>query len=176
MRRLGKVLKSNGTDGEVVLSLLDVVPEEIDLEEPVFIYDDGLPVPYFMSGLRTRGNSRCLVHLTGVTSLADADELAGREVWAEDAEPDEEALEQWLAGEDESDEDVLAALEGWTVLSETGARVGTVSGGEPIPGNLCIYVATPAGDNVLLPLHEDLVVRLDPAATTLVLRIPEGLV
>ena len=45
MRRLGKILKSNGTDGEVVLSLFDVDPEEIRPEEPVFIYDDGLPVP-----------------------------------------------------------------------------------------------------------------------------------
>ena len=116
------------------------------------------------------------MHLTGVRSLEDADELAGAEVWVEDAGSDEEVLEEWMDGEEGSDGDVLAALEGWTVLSETGARVGTVTGGEPIPGNLCIYVATSSGTEALLPLHADLIVRLDPDSETLVLRIPEGLV
>ena len=37
MQKVAKVLKSNGTDGELVLSLFDIVPEDLDLQEPVFI-------------------------------------------------------------------------------------------------------------------------------------------
>ena len=37
MLRIGKVLKSNGTEGGLVMSFLDIIPEDIDLQEPVFI-------------------------------------------------------------------------------------------------------------------------------------------
>ena len=82
MQKVAKVLKSNGTDGELVISLFDIVPEDLDLQEPVFIFHDGLPVPYFILSSRERGG-RLLVRLTGVRSLEDADELAGREVFAD---------------------------------------------------------------------------------------------
>jgi len=46
MLRIAQVLKSNGTQGELLVSFFDVSPEDIDLEEPVFVYFDGLPVPF----------------------------------------------------------------------------------------------------------------------------------
>ena len=159
MQKVASVLRSDGTDGRVLLGFQGVSPDELDLEEPVFIYDDGLPVPYFVSDLVRRGQSKALCRLTGVRSLEDSEELVGRTVWAEV----------------ELEEDDPAALEGWTVLSETGALVGTVSGFEDIPGNICLYVQTPSGEEVLLPFHEDLLLSADPDTTTLVLRIPEGL-
>ena len=159
MQKIASVLRSDGTDGRILLGFQGVSPDEIDLEEPVFIYDDGLPVPYFISEFTRRGSSKAICRLTGLRSLEDAEELVGREVYAEI----------------EFDEDDPAALEGWTVLSETGATVGTVSGYEDIPGNLCLYVQTPAGSEVLLPFHEDLLISADSSTSTLILRIPEGL-
>ena len=47
MQRIGQVLKSNGRDGELLVSFSGIAPEEIDLEEPVFIEFDGLPVPFY---------------------------------------------------------------------------------------------------------------------------------
>ena len=159
MQKIASVLRSDGTDGRILLGFQGVSPDEIDLEEPVFIYDDGLPVPYFISEFTRRGSSKAICRLTGLRSLEDAEELVGREVYAEI----------------EVDEDDPAALEGWPVLSETGATVGTVSGYEDIPGNLCLYVQTPAGSDVLLPFHEDLLLSADSSTSTLILRIPEGL-
>ena len=56
MQRIAQVLKSNGTDGELLISFFDIGPEDIDLQEPVFIYFDGLPVPFFIRSFRQRGN------------------------------------------------------------------------------------------------------------------------
>ena len=158
MQRIAQVLKSNGTDGELLLSFFDVAPEDMDLQEPVFIEFDGLPVPFYFEAFSQRGNSRALVRLTGVHSLTDADELAGAVLYAEDD----------LYEDEEED------LTGWTVLDADGTKVGTVSAHEDIPGNPCIWVETGHGES-LLPLREELVLDVDETEKTLRMEIPEGL-
>ncbi len=158
MLRIAQVLKSNGTEGEVLLSLLDIAPEDIDLQEPVFIEFDGLPVPFYFESFTPRGTRRALVRLTGVRSLKDADELAGKAVFADYFEEEEE-------------ED----LTGWSVRNQDGRLVGTVADYEDIPGNTCLWIRKADGEEVLVPFHEDLVLGLDEKSGTLTLSIPEGL-
>ena len=158
MQKIAQVLKSNGCEGELVLSLVDIAPEDIDLQEPVFIEMDGLPVPYFIESCTRRGNSRLLVHLTGVRSLEDAAALAGKDVLADYFEEQEED-----------------SLVGWTVLDEKGEMVGKVADYEDIPGNLCVWVDRPGRGEVLLPLHEDLIVEMNEKTAEIRLRIPDGL-
>ena len=158
MQRIGQVLKSNGRDGELLVSFSGIAPEEIDLEEPVFIEFDGLPVPFYFEAFTQRGNSRALVRLTGVHSLTDADELAGAVLYAEDD----------LYEDEEED------LTGWTVLDADGTKAGTVTAHEDIPGNPCIWVETGHGES-LLPLREELVLDVDETEKALRMEIPEGL-
>ena len=158
MQRIGQVLKSNGRDGELLVSFSGIAPEEIDLEEPVFIEFDGLPVPFYFESFTPRGNTRALVRLTGVRNLTDAEELVGRDVCAEDD----------LYEDEEED------LTGWTVLDADGTEVGTVTAHEDIPGNPCIWVETGHGE-VLVPLREELVLDVDEQKETLRMTIPEGL-
>ena len=158
MLRIAQVLKSNGTEGEVLLSLLDIAPEDIDLQEPVFIEFDGLPVPFYFESFAPRGTRRALARLTGVRSLKDADELAGKAVFADYFEEEEE-------------ED----LTGWSVRNQDGRLVGTVADYEDIPGNTCLWIRKADGEEVLVPFHEDLVLGLDEKSGTLTLSIPEGL-
>ena len=158
MLRIGQVLKSNGRDGELLVSFTGIAPEEIDLEEPVFIEFDGLPVPFYFESFTLRGNTRALVRLTGVHNLTDADELAGSVLYAEDD----------LYEDEEED------LTGWTVLDADGNKVGTVSAHEDIPGNPCIWVETGHGE-CLLPLHEELVLDVDETEQAIRMEIPDGL-
>jgi 16S rRNA processing protein RimM len=158
MQRIAQVLKSNGTEGELLISFFDVAPEDIDLQEPVFIEFDGLPVPFYFESFVQRGTSRALVCLTGVHSLKDADELAGASVYADYFEEEEEG-----------------DLTGWTVKTPEGETIGSISDYEDIPGNTCLWVKRPSGEEVLLPFHEDLVQALDEDAQTITLTIPEGL-
>ncbi|HAC39970.1 MAG TPA: hypothetical protein DCF48_00145 [Rikenellaceae bacterium] len=158
MLRIAQVLKSNGTQGELLISFFDVAPEDIDLQEPVFIEFDGLPVPFYFESFVERGSNRALVHLTGVRSLKDADELSGQTIYAD-------------YFEEESGED----LTGWKVHNPEGEFIGTVTDYEDIPGNTCLWVRRPDGTEVLLPFHEDLVTGLDESASILTLRIPDGL-
>ena len=153
MLQIAKILKSNGTDGGLLIGVRDIEVGQIDLQEPVFIEFDGLPVPFFIQDLQQRGTSKAIIHLNDITSLADAEEVVGRGLFIEGEWEEEEELD----------------FTGWTLLNR-GERVGTVTGMEPIPGNLCLYV----GD-ALVPLHEDLILSADPATRTLNLDLPEGL-
>ena len=153
--QVAQILKSNGTDGEVLMGFRNIDPDDINLQEPVFIYFDGLPVPFFIEKLTPRGVSKALCRLTGIHSLADAEEIAGAAVYADPSTLDRE--------EDEEELDLDALVK---------EAVGTVSGYEDIPGNPCLYIGPAA---VLVPLHEDLIVDIDEDSRSLTLVIPEGL-
>lgn len=153
MFKFAKILKSDGTDGGILIGAGNLAFEEIDSREPVFIVFDGLAVPFFILDLRRKGSSRAVIHLNDVGSLKDAEELVGR----------------WIYLEGEEQEDEVTDLSGWTLLDK-GREVGVITGVEPIPGNLCIYL----GD-VLIPLHEDLILSCDPGSRRIDLDIPDGL-
>lgn len=157
MHKIAKVLKSNGTDGGVLLGVLDMEEGRIDTKEPVFIFFDGLPVPFFILDISPKGTGKAVVHFNDVHSLEDAEELVGRPIYAGGE----------AAAEEEED------FTGWTVYDRE-FLLGTVSGMEPIPGNLCLYIDY-GGKEILIPLNEDFILDADPSARTLRLSLPEGL-
>ena len=170
LQQVAQVLKSNGTDGELVLGFRDIAPEDINLEEPVFIVFDGLPVPFFIESFSKRGNTKALVHLTDVCSMEDVEEIAGKPVYISSDIIPEMTLE----------EDGYAALVGWVVLTPTEDGDGLIEVGEiadfmDIPNNPCLAVETVNGE-VILPLHEDFILSLDPECQEIIMQIPAGLI
>ena len=158
MLRIAKVLKSNGVDGDVLVSAPDVALEEI--QGPVLIDFDGLPAPFFIESCSRRGTGKYVIHLTDVCNLEDAEELVGRFLWSDEVEEDDDEAQDFT---------------GWKVLNR-GDYVGTVTDCEPIPGNLCLYLK-PAedADEIIIPLHEDLIISIDEDSLTLNLNLPDGL-
>lgn len=156
MLQIAKVLKSNGVDGGLLVGAPEV--ELQDLEGPVFIEFDGLPVPFFIQDCRNRGVGKYIIHLNDITSLDDAEEVVGRAIYFDGEFEDDEQEENFV---------------GWTILDK-GHVVGTVQDIEPIPGNLCLYVEAASGQ-VMIPLHEDFILSADPENQQLDLDLPEGL-
>ncbi|MBP5172743.1 MAG: hypothetical protein J6037_03440 [Bacteroidales bacterium] len=157
MLRIGKIIKSNGTDGGLLVSAPEVELEQI--EGPVYVEFDGLPAPFFFDDCVPRGTSRYIVHMTGVRCLKDAEEMVGRDILF-DGEFEEEG----------SDEDFV----GWK-LFDRDVEVGVVEDYEPIPGNFCLYVRTTSGEQVMIPLHEDFILSADSKEKKLILQLPSGL-
>ena len=180
LQQVAQVLKSNGTDGELVLGFRDIAPEDINLEEPVFIVFDGLPVPFFIESFTKRGNTKALVRLTDICSMEDVEEISGKAVYISSDSLPEMTLE----------EDGYAALVGWTVLtpsdccsdiseddeeSQALIEVGEITDFIEIPNNPCIEVETVNGA-VMIPLHEDLILSVDPEYQEIIMQIPAGLI
>ena len=174
MLQIAQVLKSNGTDGELVLGFREIAPEDINLQEPVFIIFDGLPVPFYIESFTKRGNTKALVRLTDIRSMEDVEEIAGKAVYVEDDQIPEMSLE----------EDGFAALVGWTLLTpeipdQVGDDMEVIEVGEitdfiDIPNNPCIEVETENGA-VMIPLHEDFILSVDPENQEIIMQIPAGL-
>lgn len=159
--KIARVLKSNGTDGEIILGFREFDAEDINLKEPVFIYYDGLPVPFFIKSFVPKGSSRAYVRLSDIICHEDAEEIIGRSVFAE-----RESVS--------NDEDDLSMIIGWTLKDSEGIRIGKIIDFEDIPGNLCIVAETEKGQ-VMIPFHEDLILSLDEALREIEMSIPEGL-
>ena len=153
MLPVAKILKSNGTEGDILIGLLNIDAEDFNTKEPVFVEFDGLPVPFFIESMKPKGSSRAIIHITDTDNLTDAEEMVGRTIFL-DAEDE---------GEDGED------FTGW-ILYDRERLVGEVTGIEDIPGNPCLCI----GD-VLVPLHEDFIISTDPGTRTLVMDLPEGL-
>ena len=171
LQQVAQVLKSNGTDGELVMSFRDIAPEDINIKEPVFIVFDGLPVPFYIESFTKRGNTKALVRLTDICSMEDVEEIAGKAVYIEEDNLPEMTLE----------DDGFAALVGWMLLTPGSSddedilyAVGEITDFIDIPNNPCIEVETENGA-VMLPLHEDLILSLDPENLEIIMQIPAGL-
>ena len=93
MLPIAKILKSDGTDGGVLVGLRGIGTEEIDSRKPVFIEFDGLPVPFFVLSVRKKGSARAVLYLNDVVCLKDAEELVGREICIEGEAADEDDLD-----------------------------------------------------------------------------------
>ena len=153
--RVGQVLKPNGTDGEVLISLHGIDADSISEKEPVYISFDALPVPFFIESFRSRGASRILARLVDVENLADAEELSGKALLM-------------------PDEDGSCALEedfcGWTIEND-GVPCGRVASFVDIPSNPCLELESGA----LVPLNEELILQVDEKTKTLRMSLPAGL-
>ena len=180
LQQIAQVLKSNGTDGELVMGFREIAPEDINLNEPVFIIFDGLPVPFYIESFTKRGNTKALVRLTDICSMEDVEEIAGKAVYVEEESLPEMSLE----------EDGYAALIGWTVLTPAEEfstdvemteeepaliEVGEITDFLDIPNNPCIEVETENGA-IMIPLHEDLILSVDPEYQEIIMQIPAGLI
>ena len=188
MLQVAQVLKSNGTDGELILGFREIAPEDINLQEPVFIIFDGLPVPFYIESFQKRGNTKALVRLTDICSQEDVEEIAGKAVYIEEDCLPEMSLE----------EDGFAALVGWVLLTPAGIpdqvgedeetvgedeetagddeemelyEVGEITDFIDIPNNPCIEVETENGA-VMIPLHEDFIMSVDPEYKEIIMQIP----
>lgn len=152
-----KVLKSWGASGEVVLSRPEGDLQDLKSQEPVFIAFDGLPVPFFFESVQPRGG-RFIVKFEGIDTLAEAEELVGREVTFEN--------------ETEEEEDTLVGLQ--VRDSRTRRIIGKIVDSSDYGGNIVITVETADRGEVLLPIHEELIVGIHNDIITL--DIPEGLI
>ena len=145
-----RIVKSYGTDGDVLISFPEEMLEILQKDEPVWLFYDNLPVPFFIHDIRPKGRRKAVVHIEDMSLLHEGHLLPG-----------------------ESDGGLTTGdLAGFTLLTHDGHKAGIISDVFDFSGNICLELSE---TNTLVPFHDDLVVEIDPAGHTITLRVDNGL-
>lgn len=153
---IAQVLKSYGTEGEVVITFTPKMPDDIDLNEPVFLIFEGLPVPFFIEHIRPFGNNRAYLKLEDIDSLCEGEEIVGKKILQEQ-EREQSAIK-------------TLSFKGYVLINQTGETVGIITGVSDFSGNVCLEI----GDT-LIPYHEDLLIKVNHKKKILQITLAQGL-
>jgi 16S rRNA processing protein RimM len=160
----GTILKSHGYQGEVIASVEGFIPPHFEMPESVFIVVDGIPVPFFTEYYEIISDNSVKIKFDTIHSREETMRyyncglMAGRNF-----------VSRYFP------EKRNVSFTGYTVLDEKGKNIGVITDFDNIPGNPVITVDT-GTQMLMLPVHAELIVKLDEKARKIILHIPEGLV
>jgi len=162
----GRIVKTFGLNGELVVSLYDTFTEHTE-GESVTIEIDGIRTPLFFASFRRRGQSKAVVVFEDLETEYRASELVGREFYLPSAP-------QQGGEEEEGDEIYLEDLVGYTVRIEGQTATGQIVGLVDHEFNPLLEVAW-GGRQILIPAADELIAAIDPSKRSVVFDLPEGL-
>lgn len=163
--KVGYIQKPHGIHGELVIRFQEEYYETLEECPTLFFEIDNLLVPYFISeeGLRFKSGESVIANLEWIDSEKRAKSLCGLSVYV--------AKEDIIVLEDEL---IPHELIGYQLFGESFGLIGEIVDVHDYSGNLLLSVDY-QGKEVLIPLNEDLVVRIDQDEREIELRIPDGL-
>ena len=162
-RRIGDVLKTFGAYGELIAKVQEDTPRAIlQNKEPVFVYIDGTPVPFYIKSAEPKGTSKLVVVFEDMETEALATELVGKSIYL--------ASEKVVA-EHSSELDMLV---GYTAIDQNHEELGLVKEVMDIPGNPCLVLDRQAAE-VIVPLNQDLITEINRQKKQIHLNMPDGL-
>lgn len=164
-QKVGYIHKPHGIHGELVIRFQEEYYETLEEYPTLFLEIDNLLVPYFISedGLRFKSGESVITRLDWVDSDKKAKDLCGLLVYINE----EDVIE--MDGEMPPHE-----LIGFQLFDETLGLIGEIDDVHDYAGNLLLSVEY-QGKEALIPLNEDLILRVDEELREIELRIPEGL-
>jgi 16S rRNA processing protein RimM len=160
---LGLITKVSGFGGAVSVKLERTLNENIPLTEPVFLEIEGRPVPFFISYSEYSGAGILKLKFDRYNSDDEVEEFIGARVYLTGAP---------ARGKNK---DELKSLEGFNVYDQDSQLVGCITEVIPNPAQLLLKIISPRNREVLIPLHENLIIGIDKRKKELIMDIPEGL-
>ena len=162
--KIGKLGKAHGVKGELSFLFSDDVFDRVDADYLVLDID-GILVPFFMEEYRFKSNEKALVKFVDIDSEERARQLTGCEVF----------FPRNLS--DSDDEHVSwAEIIGFAVIDkQNGQVVGHIKAIDDTTINTLFEIETTAGNDILLPAHEELIHEADMQRREIRMSIPDGL-
>lgn len=161
---LGKIVKIHGFDGTVMVRTDSRFSGRIKESEPVFLIVEGKPVPFFVGSAEQTRPGSLLIKFDGYDTPDSIKEFTGCEITIPD-EPDESLILP-------DSEDIT----GFVLFSSEGPEIGTITELIRNPGQDLLRVISNNNEEILIPLHEDLIVSIDRGSKSVRMNIPDGLI
>lgn len=160
---LGKIIKSYGFDGTLTVKLEKVFEGKIPEMESVFLETEGKPVPFLVSSYEIAGNTLIRINFEGYNSLEQVNEFIGCKLFLTSS------VKPYDDGND------LNRLTGYQVRTNENDLVGTISETIENPGQILLNIQTSRNKKILIPFHEDFILRIDNKKKIITMDLPEGL-
>ena len=161
---LGKIIKTHGYNGAVVIALEGDFSEKVKEMESVFVEVDGKPVPFFFAETTVSSPSTLISTFDYYTSDAQVREFIGCRVYSE------------IQLSELSDISGLpASYVGYQVKNTDGSVVGKVSKVVSYPMQVMFEIESSNADPVLIPFNPEWIENEDRSKKLLILRLPQGL-
>ena len=162
--KIGKLGKAHGVKGELSFLFSDDVFDRVDADYLVLDID-GILVPFFMEEYRFKSNEKALVKFVDIDSEERVRQLTGCEVFFPRNLSDSDAEHvSW------------AEIIGFAVIDkQNGQVVGHIKAIDDTTINTLFEIETTAGNDILLPAHEELIHEADMQRREIRMSIPDGL-
>ena len=161
--KIGVIGKPHGVKGEVSFTFTDDIFDRVDGEYLILLMD-GILVPFFLEEYRFKTDTVALVKFEDIDTAEQARRLTHAEVYfpMKYMETQEE-VSSWNYFIGFRVEDVHQGL------------LGTVTDVDESTLNVLFAIENASGDEILLPAHEEFILKVDHDQKILTVEVPEGL-
>ncbi len=162
---LGKVLKTFGNKGQVMVNLDVDDPEDYLEMESVFLDLEGERVPFFIETLELKNKRKAIIRFQDVTTLEDAEVYIGREMY----------LPVSILPPLKGDQFYFHEVIGFKVLDSRHGDIGILVNILPLPHQSLLQI-TKGKREILIPLVDEIIQQVDRNTKTIFITAPEGLI
>ena len=163
--KIGVFNKPHGVKGELSFTFTDDIFDRVDGEYLICLLD-GILVPFFIEEYRFRSETSALVKLENVDTAEQARKFTNVEVY----------FPLKFVEEDDSDDiPTWGYFVGFQVKDIHHGDLGEIVAVDDSTMNVLFSIERPDGEEILLPAHEEFIVKLEKKKRRLTVEVPEGL-
>lgn len=159
MKTIGRITKTYGFEGAVIVRNEGGITREPKQGEPVFVVIDGIPVPFFTREAWSPSQGTLIISFDDYLTEKSVIGFKGCEV---------------RTSREDNIKDDPATLAGYTIVDKNSGFRGVIARVEQNPGQLIATVTTSGGE-ILIPLHPDLIISMNNKKKIIKMSLPAGL-
>jgi len=163
--QLGKIVRTFGTKGDLVFQVDTEILARIKKLESVFVNINENLIPFFIESLEKRPKSQILVKLLDVSNTDDAEALVGCAIY----------IPLTLLPKIKGAQINSIEIEGYKVIDLNLGETGTVTTIMEMPQQSLLVIDF-NGKEILIPIVEEIIKKVDKKSKTIHIEAPEGLI
>ena len=165
IHNIGVFNKPHGVKGELSFTFTDDIFDRVDCDYLICLLD-GIMVPFFIEEYRFRSDTTALVKLDRIDTAEQARKFTNVEVYFP---------LKYVEEDDSDDIPTWGYFVGFHVTDINHGDLGEIVAVDDSTMNVLFTIETPDGEEILLPAHEELMVKLEKKKRSLTVEVPEGL-
>jgi len=161
---LGKIIRLHGYDGKVSAYFDTDEPGEYEKLKMVFIRINNMPVPFFIHSINLLQN-KALISFEDIDTNEKAERLVQKEIYLPLSELPELTGKNFYYHE----------IKGFKVIDEQFGEIGLIKQVLEYPNQALMQVMH-QDTEVLIPVSDDIILKVDRKKKEILVRAPEGLI